>query len=78
MKNITGVSSQLETHHINFQKDCVDGFVKDKPHIKKNSKANLAVICQKCHDKTHNNEIKIKGYKQTSKGRKLIIKEREA
>jgi DNA mismatch repair protein MutS len=60
----------LETHHINEQKDCVDGFSKNKPHIQKNSKANLIVICEKCHDKVHNKEINIEGYVMTSSGKK--------
>jgi DNA mismatch repair protein MutS len=64
----------LETHHINEQKDCVDGFSKNKPHIQKNSKANLIVICEKCHDKVHNKEINIEGYVMTSSGKKPKVK----
>jgi|694.fasta_scaffold23806_6 DNA mismatch repair protein MutS len=64
----------LETHHINFQKDCKDGFVKIKPHLKKNDKANLVVVCSKCHDKIHTNELVPEGYVMTSKGKKLKMK----
>ncbi|MBA42890.1 MAG: hypothetical protein CMF62_02635 [Magnetococcales bacterium] len=64
----------LDTHHINFQKDCEKGFVKNKPHLRKNSQANLSVLCKKCHDAVHNDEIKILGYKDTSKGVKLDYK----
>src|SRR5690606_33216211 len=47
--------SNLETHHINFQKDCDNnGVVKNKKHLKKNDKANLIVLCSECHDKIHN------------------------
>jgi DNA mismatch repair protein MutS len=57
-----------DTHHINFQKNCVDGFVKDKPHMQKNIKANLVVLCKECHVKVHQNKIIINGYKHTSNG----------
>lgn len=62
----------LETHHINFQSNCKDGFSIDKPHIKMNSVANLTVICEKCHDALHNKEIKIEKKISTSKGKKLL------
>lgn len=73
-KDTTGYISPLETHHINFQKDCVDGFVKNKSHIKKNDKCNLIVLCQKCHDKIHNGKLNIEGYMMTSKGKQIKIK----
>jgi DNA mismatch repair protein MutS len=66
--------SLLESHHINEQKDCENGFSKNKPHIAKNSKANLIVICEKCHDKVHNKEINIEGYVMTSSGKKPKVK----
>lgn len=65
----------LESHHIGHQKDCVNGFVANKKHIKKNQESNLAILCNKCHDKVHSNEIKIDGYKMTSKGKALIVGE---
>lgn len=71
---VCGTKTGLETHHINFQKDCEDGFVKDKSHIKKNQINNLTVLCQKCHDNLHSNKISIKGIKMTSKGKKLVSK----
>lgn len=61
----------LDTHHINYQKNCDKGFVISKPHIKMNSKSNLAVLCKTCHTKEHNGQIKIFGYKKTSKGIEL-------
>uniref|UniRef100_A0A6C0ADA5 DNA mismatch repair proteins mutS family domain-containing protein n=1 Tax=viral metagenome TaxID=1070528 RepID=A0A6C0ADA5_9ZZZZ len=61
----------LDTHHINYQTNCKNGFVKDKPHIPINSKANLAVLCKSCHNKEHKGTIKIKGYKKTSCGIEL-------
>ena len=68
---ICGKDDTLETHHINYQKDCKDGFSIDKPHLKMNSQANLTVICEECHDKIHSNEITIDKKIMTSKGKKL-------
>jgi DNA mismatch repair protein MutS len=65
-------NSILETHHINHQKDCKDGLVIGKQHITKNSPFNLMVVCSNCHDKIHNGKIDIKGYRMTTKGKKLI------
>lgn len=59
----------LQTHHINFQSKCKDGFSIEKPHLKMNSTANLVVICEKCHNDLHNNKIDIKGKVSTSKGK---------
>lgn len=73
IKYIDGVST-LDTHHINLQKDCVDGVVVGKEHIKKNAKYNLVVLCKKCHNKIHNGEIKIKGI-TTSSGKRIIQKQ---
>ena len=58
----------LETHHINFQKDCNENIVIDKPHIKKNKAHNLVILCSTCHDKVDRNEIVINGWKDTSNG----------
>jgi DNA mismatch repair protein MutS len=65
----------LETHHINFQKDCDEnGFLLAKPHIHKNHKSNLCVLCYKCHDKIDTNEITIYGYEDTINGSQLKYK----
>jgi DNA mismatch repair protein MutS len=74
-KDTTGYLSDLQTHHINFQKDCVDGFSKNKPHIAKNSKANLVVICAECHDKVHHQGLDIDGFVMTSRGKQVVLKE---
>lgn len=64
----------LETHHINYQINCSEnGFINNKPHVKKNSLYNLIVICKQCHDKIHNNKISINEIIETSKGKKIII-----
>jgi 5-methylcytosine-specific restriction endonuclease McrA len=77
MKNMKGSKTNLETHHINHQKDCEDGFVKAKPHIKKNQIFNLMILCQNCHDKIHNDNIEIEGIKMTSRGKKVVLKNKE-
>jgi DNA mismatch repair protein MutS len=63
--------NNLETHHINFQKDCNENYVIDKPHIKKNSNANIVNLCRECHDMIDNGKIVINGWLDTSNGRIL-------
>ena len=63
----------LETHHINFQRDTNEkGFLTAKPHIHKNHKSNLCVLCYKCHDKIDTGELVIYGYSDTITGSSLI------
>jgi len=57
--HICGSNQNLETHHINKQKDCYNNFVINKKHIPINSKCNLVVLCSKCHDNVHKNNIKL-------------------
>jgi DNA mismatch repair protein MutS len=69
------IKTTLETHHINFQKDCDENDnVIAKPHLKKNDLANLVVLCNKCHDLIHSNKLEIKGTVMTSKGKQVITK----
>jgi len=70
--HLCGKTKKLETHHINFQKDCENGFVKGKTYIKKNQESNLIVLCDKCHDEIHNKKIKLVGYVMTSNGKEII------
>jgi DNA mismatch repair protein MutS len=72
-KNTHANPTPLEVHHINAQADCEDGFVKAKPHLKKNHLANLIEICQDCHDDIHAGNISIKGYRVTSSGRRIVF-----
>ena len=45
---------ELETHHIIPQEECSeDGFINNKKHLKKNSKWNLKVLCNDCHEIHH-------------------------
>ena len=65
----------LETHHIEFQKNCDEnGFILAKQHKHKNHKTNLVVLCQTCHDCIDNNKLIIDGYENTAHGPKLIYK----
>ena len=63
--------NHLESHHINFQKDCDEVKVKNKPHIKRHAKYNLVILCSKCHDKIDRNEIIVNGWIKTSNGIEL-------
>ena len=63
----------LETHHINFQKDFNNGLHSTKSHIKKNSKYNLLVVCNLCHDNIHTGDININSIQMTSKGKQIIF-----
>lgn len=60
-----------EVHHIKQQAFADnDGFI---GHVHKNNKNNLINVCSECHDRIHNKELAIDGYKQTSDGIELII-----
>jgi DNA mismatch repair protein MutS len=70
---ICGTKKNLESHHIEPQKEC-DKFKSIKnPHIKKNELYNLVVLCSKCHDMHDRGDINIIGWKDTSNGRKLEV-----
>ena len=77
MKNGKNTKTNLESHHINHQKDCENGFVKTKQHIQKDQTFNLMVLCQICHDKVHNEKIEIDAIKMTSHGKKVVIKSKK-
>lgn len=62
---------QLDTHHINFQKDSdCHGILHNKSYHK-NIKHNLIVLCKECHIKVHQDKIIIDGYIDTSEGQVL-------
>jgi len=61
----------LETHHIHFQKDCINGKVIDKPHINMNSNCNIVTLCRQCHDEVDRENIIVKGWLETNNGREL-------
>jgi len=64
--NICESTDALETHHIIFQRHAHENV--------RNSKANLVVLCSKCHDKVHANKLIISGWAKTSKGKRLEYK----
>ena len=58
-----------DAHHIKFQCTAKDNIIDE--HIVKDIKSNLVPLCKICHNKVHNGEIDIEGYKKTSSGVKL-------
>lgn len=73
---ICGGKEKLESHHINMQKDfksTINGQINSKKkHIVKDSKANLIVLCSKCHDNLHSGNFTISGLTKTTSGVKVI------
>ena len=73
---ICGGKEKLESHHINMQKDfksTINGQINQKKkHIVKDSKANLIVLCSKCHDNLHSGNFTISGLTKTTSGIKAI------
>ena len=69
---ICKTKKNLETHHINFQKDFnQDKINNELLHIQKDANYNLVTLCSKCHDDVDRNKIIIHGWKQTSNGKEL-------
>jgi DNA mismatch repair protein MutS len=69
---ICKITSQLETHHIVWQKDFNEKNINNnKFYLQKNDSANLVTLCTKCHDKVDRNEIIVNGWINTSTGRKF-------
>ena len=67
--------NNLETHHINFQKDFNSKNINEKVlHIQKDANYNLVTLCSKCHDEVDRNNIVIFGWDETSNGRELNYK----
>lgn len=75
--NICGETTKLESHHINWQKDFkqgINGLINEKKkHIVKDSKANLIVLCSKCHDELHDSKITISGLVKSTNGIKVLL-----
>lgn len=70
---VCGAGESLETHHIIPQAVAAAqssvGYV--KPGVHKNTASNLVPLCDTCHKAHHNGLLEIKGWKDTSFGRKL-------
>jgi DNA mismatch repair protein MutS len=63
----------LEVHHIVPQAAAdAEGYVAPGQH--KNTKSNLAVLCENCHKKHHSGLLEIQGWKDTSEGPKLMTR----
>jgi len=59
---VCGSKKDLESHHIIPQKDGIN-----------NRKSNLVALCSTCHDRHHAGTLTIKGWIDTSHGRKLEV-----
>jgi DNA mismatch repair protein MutS len=65
-------SNAVEVHHINQQMYAdAAGYI---GHIHKNHRTNLIAICEKCHDAIHAGKVTIDGYRQTTRGARLLVK----
>jgi DNA mismatch repair protein MutS len=63
----------LEVHHIVPQAAAdVDGRIAPGKH--KNTKENLVVLCERCHQRHHSGLLEIQGWKNTSEGLKLMTR----
>lgn len=60
--SVCGSKKDLESHHIIPQKDGIN-----------NRKSNLVALCSSCHDRHHAGTLTIKGWVDTTHGRKLVI-----
>lgn len=68
---ICSSKKNLETHHINFQKNTLsDGKVIGKP-FHKNEVFNLCTLCHDCHNKVTQEKTIVRGYIDTINGKIL-------
>lgn len=58
----------VETHHIKEQNKANENGYFEDTGIHKNKEFNLIPVCEECHQKIHKGDIKIKGYRQSTKG----------
>lgn len=69
---ICKINLSSEIHHLEYQKDAVKGFIKNKDNtFNKNHPANLINICETCHDNLHKENKKYKK-KKGSNGYELV------
>jgi len=69
---ICNLKENLESHHIEFQKDFdLNKIHNKKLHYQKDASYNLVTLCSKCHDQIDRNKIIINGWKETSNGKEL-------
>jgi hypothetical protein len=60
------ITKELEVHHIKERNSAVKGILENGTHM--NNIRNLMVVCQKCHDSIHSNNLEIGSVIQTSEG----------
>jgi len=64
---ICKINVSSEIHHLEYQRDAVEGFIKNKDNtFNKNHPANLINICETCHDNLHKVNKKYKKKKGTN------------
>lgn len=69
---VCGSKTQVETHHIVFQKDAdTNGMIQRNGPFHKNAQFNLVPLCEECHEKVHHDVIRVNGWVQTTNGVKL-------
>ena len=69
---ICNSKENLESHHIEFQKDFDSKKIhKKKLHYQKDASYNLVTLCSKCHDEIDRSKIIINGWKETTNGKDL-------
>ena len=65
----------VDTHHIKEQHLFNEENMLD--HLPKNNLSNLVPLCEECHLNVHHGNLIIRGYQDTSAGRKLDFEFRE-
>ena len=60
----------VDVHHINEQQNADENGFIGIHH--KNDAHNLVSLCVKCHHAVHSNQLNIKGYRMTNRGRELV------
>ena len=68
--SVCGSREDLETHHIIPQAAATNNFISPGKH--KNTKENLTVLCDSCHEKHHRGMLEIQGWVGTSAGKTLV------
>lgn len=68
---VCGNHKDLESHHI-IPQAAADAKGRIGPGKSKHVEGNLTVLCGACHDKHHAGLLEIKGWMETSSGRKLV------
>ena len=69
---ICKINLSSEIHHLEYQKDAIKGFIKNKDNtFNKDHPANLINICEKCHDNLHKENKRFKK-KKVSNGYELV------